>query len=132
MNPPITYRGWRLQWKWLWDQREGEYIYTVECKKGDALLLIKGVTPDDTFYHSESEEEIYLKALKQIDEAERISESEKQDACDDDRFQIIEAAKQQLLAQTNIETSPDEMKVLDTFLFRMWQMGWLPGCNKGV
>ena len=26
---------------------------------------------------------------------------------------------------TNIESSPDEMKVLDNMLFRCWQMGWL-------
>lgn len=50
--------------------------------------------------------------------------------CGDDRFEIIDAAKRQLLKYTNIETSPDEMKVMDTFLFRCWQMGWLNGINK--
>ena len=45
--------------------------------------------------------------------------------CTDGRFEIIEKAKQDLIEGTNIETSPDEMKVLDTFLFRCWQMGWL-------
>ena len=48
----------------------------------------------------------------------------------DDRFEIIDEAKRQLLKYTNIETSPDEMKVIDTFLFRCWQMGWLNGINK--
>lgn len=50
--------------------------------------------------------------------------------CGDDRFEIIDEAKRQLLKYTNIETSPDEMKVIDTFLFRCWQMGWLNGINK--
>lgn len=46
--------------------------------------------------------------------------------CDDNRFEIIEAAKQRLIEATNIEMCPDEMAVLDSILFRMWQMGWLP------
>lgn len=45
--------------------------------------------------------------------------------CVDDRFKIIEKAKQALLEGTNIEQSPKEMEVLDNFLFRCWQMGWL-------
>lgn len=47
------------------------------------------------------------------------------DICNDNRFKIIERAKQDLIESSNIETSPDEMKVLDAFLFRCWQMGWL-------
>lgn len=47
------------------------------------------------------------------------------EVCVDDRFEIIEKAKQHLLDATNIETSQDEMKVIDSFLFRCWQMGWL-------
>ena len=30
---------------------------------------------------------------------------------------------------TNIESSEEEMKVLDSFLQRCWQMGWLTGCE---
>ena len=45
--------------------------------------------------------------------------------CRDNRFEIIEKAKKHLLEATNIKTSEDEMKVLDNFLFRCWQMGWL-------
>lgn len=45
-------------------------------------------------------------------------------ACDR-RFEIIAKAKEDLIRSTNIETSEDEMKVLDNFLFRCWQMGWL-------
>lgn len=47
------------------------------------------------------------------------------DICGDDRFEIIAIAKEHLLDATNVETSEDEMKVLDSFLFRCWQMGWL-------
>lgn len=51
--------------------------------------------------------------------------------CGDNRFEIIDAAKKDLLQSTNINTSPDEMKVLDNFLFRCWQMGWLDKYEKG-
>lgn len=43
----------------------------------------------------------------------------------DNRFEIIAKAKQAILEGTNIDTSEDEMRVLDNFLFRCWQMGWL-------
>ena len=45
--------------------------------------------------------------------------------CGDNRFKIIEKAKAHLLDATNIDTSPKEMEVLDDFLYRCWQMGWL-------
>lgn len=47
------------------------------------------------------------------------------ETCGDNRFEIIEKAKKDLLDTTNIGTSHDEMKVLDSLLFRCWQMGWL-------
>lgn len=49
--------------------------------------------------------------------------------CGDNRFDVIAKAKKALLESTNIETSEDEMKCLDTFLFRCWQMGWLEKYN---
>lgn len=45
--------------------------------------------------------------------------------CGDNRFEIIKRAKEHLIKGTNIETSQKEMEVLDNFLFRCWQMGWL-------
>ena len=43
---------------------------------------------------------------------------------------VIDRAKQDLLKSTNIDTSPKEMEVLDDFLFRCWQMGWLDQYEK--
>lgn len=40
--------------------------------------------------------------------------------CGDNRFEIIEKAKEMLLNATNIEDSEEEMKVLTNILFRMW------------
>lgn len=45
--------------------------------------------------------------------------------CTDDRFVLIDYFKNKLLEYTNIETSPDEMDVIDNILFRFWQVGWL-------
>lgn len=47
------------------------------------------------------------------------------DICGDNRFEIISRAKEALIDSTNIEDSTNEMAVLDNFLFRCWQMGWL-------
>lgn len=43
--------------------------------------------------------------------------------CRDNRFEIIEKAKEKLLNATNIEDSKEETKVLTNILFRMWQAG---------
>jgi len=45
--------------------------------------------------------------------------------CGDNRFEIIQKAKEDLLESTNIEMASDEMAVIDSILFRAWQMGWL-------
>ena len=50
----------------------------------------------------------------------------------DNRFYLIDKAKQDLLENTNIKDSPEEMKVLDNFLFRCWQMGWLDEYEKSI
>lgn len=50
--------------------------------------------------------------------------------CVDNRFELIEKYKQKLIEATNIETSPEEMAVIDNILFRFWQMGWLDKLNR--
>ena len=52
------------------------------------------------------------------------------DICGDNRFEIISKAKDDILKSTNISSSEDEMKALDNFLFRCWQMGWLDRYNE--
>ena len=49
----------------------------------------------------------------------------------DNRLEIIGKAKEALIESTNIEDSPEEMAVLDNFLFRCWQMGWLDKYKAG-
>lgn len=52
--------------------------------------------------------------------------------CNDNRFEVIEKFKKQLIEHTNIETSADEMACLDSFLFRCWQMRWLEKIEKST
>ena len=47
------------------------------------------------------------------------------DVCKDNRFEIMKKAKEHILDATNISDSKKEMEVLDDFLYRCWQMGWL-------
>lgn len=47
------------------------------------------------------------------------------DVCGDNRFEVIEAAKKYIIGGTNIKSSPKEMEVLDSILFRFWQLGLL-------
>ena len=57
---------------------------------------------------------------------EHITKSGKAINCvTDDRFELIAKYKQKLIETTNIESSPEEMKIIDNILFRFWQMGWL-------
>ena len=45
--------------------------------------------------------------------------------CIDNRFELINHFKSELMEKTNIETSTKEMGCIDNILFRMWQIGWL-------
>ena len=45
--------------------------------------------------------------------------------CGDNRFEIVRRATVDLMKSTNIDSSPDELNVLENILFRAWQMGWL-------
>lgn len=51
--------------------------------------------------------------------------------CSDNRFEIIAAYKKKLIESTNIQSSPEEMAVIDNILFRFWQMGWIPPVPHG-
>ena len=52
------------------------------------------------------------------------------DICGDNRFHVIKKAKELLVGQTNIESNPSEMAVIDNILIRCWQMGWLEKVEK--
>lgn len=51
------------------------------------------------------------------------------EVCGDNRFEIIEKAKEYIIENTNISSSPEEMKVLDNILFRFWQLRLLEKFN---
>lgn len=43
----------------------------------------------------------------------------------DNRFELIKKYKQYIIDKTDILNSPDELKVLDTILLRLWELGFL-------
>lgn len=43
--------------------------------------------------------------------------------CNDNRNEIIKETKEYIIRATNIDTDKDEMKVLDSICFRLWQLG---------
>ena len=50
---------------------------------------------------------------------------EEKKQCGDNRFRAIARAKEHLFQSTNIAEDKKELEVLDSFLLRCWQMGWL-------
>lgn len=46
------------------------------------------------------------------------------DKCTDNRFEIIAEVKKVMFGNTNRDISPEEMAVIDRFLYRCWKMGW--------
>lgn len=49
---------------------------------------------------------------------------------DDNMGKLIGKYRQQLISSTNIQESPEEMKVLHDLMFRLYQMGWLDDLEK--
>ena len=56
---------------------------------------------------------------------------EEKKQCGDTRFRIIARAKEHLFQATNIAEDKKELEVLDSFLLRCWQMGWLKQYEDG-
>ena len=68
--------------------------------------------------------------LVRFDMVEIVIKQNKEDMeekkqCGDNRFRAIARAKEHLFQATNIAEDKKELKVLDSFLLRCWQMGWL-------
>lgn len=85
----------------------------IQC----AVPIVKPISKDNRC-HIQSDN---LVSIELNDNANRYCG----DICGDNRFEIIEKAKLHLIDSTNIMDSQKEMEVLDSFLFRCWQMGWL-------
>ena len=65
----------------------------------------------------------YGKVIIEIKQTKEDMEEKKQ--CGDNRFRAIARAKEHLFQATNIAEDKKELEVLDSFLLRCWQMGWL-------
>ena len=114
VGEPITERGRTFQClKALTTECVG-CVFLDSKKSCDKDHYIDGPCPD---------REIWVE-IKQTKE-----DMEEKEQCGYNLFEIIEKAKKHLLSSTNIESSKEEMKVLDNFLIRCWKMGWLDKYN---
>ena len=75
-----------------------------------------------TDYSWQSFADPYYVSLE-IKQTKEDMEEKKQ--CGDNRFRAIARAKEHLFQATNIAEDKKELEVLDSFLLRCWQMGWL-------
>ena len=85
-------------------------VFNVQNKECSKNSYIDGPCPDD---------EIWV----EIKQTKENMEEKKQ--CGDNRFRTIARAKEHLFQATNIAENKKELEMLDSFLLRCWQMGWL-------
>lgn len=89
-----------------------------------AIILACGLREGNKFMDASEQIKRERAELKKLIE-QKDDVTQEVAVCGDNRFEIIAKAKAHILESTNINSSPEEMKVLDNFLFRCWQMGWL-------
>lgn len=125
---PVTY----MEEKYSYPIYVGFFRESRKNSTTDAVCAVfRSFTKEGRYSHlaSDDAECVLFPSKEERNWSEYISKvSENQHAgevCSDNRFEIIDRAKQDLIERTNIETSPQEMMWLDDFLFRCWQMGWL-------
>lgn len=101
------YRRWTLEGNNKLMQRYK--IYTTPLITIDKQKMFYNLTDD----------------LLEIEIKIKQEDMEEKGQCCDNRFEIINKAKEALLKETNIARDGQEMAVIDNILFRCWQMGWL-------
>lgn len=94
-----------------------------------AIILACGLREGNKFMDASEQIKRERAELKKLIE-QKDDVTQEVAVCGDNRFEIIAKAKAHILESTNIDSSPEEMKVLDNFLFRCWQMGWLDKYDK--
>ena len=107
---PITVKERTFQKLILDDCSCTDCVFNVQNKECCKNSYIDGPCPDN---------EIWVE-IKQNKE-----DMEEKKQCGDNRFRVIAKAKEHLFQATNIAEDKRELEVLDSFLLRCWQMGWL-------
>ena len=67
----------------------------------------------------------FIDSTIEIEIKQTKEDMEEKKQCGDNRFKAIARAKEYLFQATNIAEDKKELEVLDSFLLRCWQMGWL-------
>lgn len=106
-----------------------EEFVGVQTDSIAAIILACGLREEDKFNKACKQIKLEREKLKKLVE-QKDGVTQEVVVCGGNRFEIIAKAKADILESTNIDSSPEEMKVLDNFLFRCWQMGWLDKYDK--
>ena len=110
VGEPITVKGRTFQKLILDNCSCANCVFNFPNKGCYKNSYIDGPCPDD---------EIWVK-IKQNKE-----DMEEKKQCGETKFRAIARAKEHLFQATNIAENKKELEVLDSFLLRCWQMGWL-------
>ena len=101
--------------------------YTHYCPSGRIIYFQRYKIFNKSYSHNTeyimcdfNEDGIISIEIKQTKE-----DMEEKKQCGDNRFRAIARAKEHLFQATNIAEDKKELEVLDSFLLRCWQMGWL-------
>lgn len=73
----------------------------------------------------------FIDGTIEIEIKQTKEDMEEKKQCGDNRFRAIARAKEHLFQATNIAEDKKELEVLDSFLLRCWQMGWLKQYEDG-
>lgn len=107
---PITVKDRTFQKLILDDYSCTDCVFNVQNKECSKNSYINGPCPDNEIWVEIKQTKEDMKEKKQ---------------CGDNRFRIIARANEHLFQATNIAEDKKELKMLDSFLLRCWQMGWL-------
>lgn len=104
----------------------GDLVYVKSAHKEGKILRITSISNRPPKYYVKFDDED--RAV--VSSNDIVKTAVHEEVCDDNRFELIDKYRKKLFENTNISTSPDEMKVIDGILFRFWQMGWLDKLEK--
>ena len=107
---PVTVKDRTFQKLILDDYSCTDCVFNVQNKECYKNSYIDGPCPDNEIWVELKQNKEDMKEKKQ---------------CGDNKFRVIAKAKEHLFQATNIAEDKKELEVLDSFLLRCWQMGWL-------
>lgn len=98
----------------------GTYAHNNVIVQKYRIVNIPVIMPNEPYMYFNAIDNTIAIEIKQ-----NKKDMEEKKQCGDNRFRAIARAKEHLFQTTNIAENKKELEVLDSFLLRCWQMGWL-------